>query len=68
MSGSQTIPGTEYPVDYAEAQQEEDARHRDTELHANVGVFIEAPAESANQINNRIEKRYRLPRGWQHAD
>src|SRR3954447_13371445 len=62
------IAGLENPADRAEAEREKQKRHRHADAEMHVGGFEDAPAETADQIDDRIEQRDRLPAVGQHMD
>src|SRR5436305_8804673 len=62
------IAGLENPADRTEAEREKQKRHGEADAEMHVGGFKEAPAETADQIDDRIEQRDRLPAVRQHMD
>src|SRR5262249_2429007 len=62
------IAGLEDPPDGHEAQRQEQERHAQADCHIDVRDLEEGPAESADQVDHRIEQRHRLPDRRQHAD
>src|SRR3954447_15985753 len=62
------IAGLENPADRAEAEREKQKRHRDADAEMHVGGFKEAPAETADQIDDRIEQRDSLPAIREHVN
>ena len=66
--GPQTPPGAEDPGHGREAEQEKNQGRAEARAHPHVGDAVEAPAEAAYQINDRIEERDLLPEGRQHVD
>ena len=64
----QPIAGFEHPADHGEAKYEESQRHRPTDFDTDIGGFVEAPAEAADEINDGIEQSDGAPGWWQHVD
>src|SRR5713226_3003147 len=67
-SALQPIAGLENPSYYRQADQEKSQGHCQARPDAHVRRFIEAPAETADQIDYGIEQSDRAPRGRQHVD
>src|SRR5215467_12260946 len=67
-SSFQPIARPEHPPHDGETQQQEQQRHRQAEAHADVGALEKAPAEPADQINDRIEQGDVLPERRQYVD
>src|ERR1700724_3174609 len=63
----ETISRLEDPPDDDEADGEEQRRHGEAHGDTHVGDFEEAPAEAADEINDRVEQAHGLPYGRQHA-
>src|SRR2546423_14555210 len=57
----QAIPRLENPRDRSDAERKEKQRHRKADADMHVGRFKEAPAEAADQIDDRVEQRDFLP-------
>ena len=51
------IPGAENPPDHDKADHQESAGRHDADADRHVGDAVEAPAETADQINDGIEQR-----------
>ena len=66
-SGLQPVAGLEHPPDHRHAQREEHQRHRDADGDIDIGHLEKAPAEAADQIDDRIEQCDRPPERRQHA-
>src|SRR5688572_27817306 len=62
------VPCPEDPGDDAEAQEQECAGHDEADADSDIGAFIEAPAEPADQVNDGIEQADRAPWLWQDVD
>src|SRR6266508_4901894 len=60
------VAGLEDPRYGRQADGEEQDGHRQAEAHAHIGGLEEAPAEAADQIDNRIAQGDRLPSMMQH--
>ena len=43
-------------------------RHAEAHFHRDVRLAVEAPAEPADQVDDRVEQRHRAPGGRQHVD
>src|SRR6201986_3217651 len=57
----QAVAGLEDPPDDGHAQRQEHQDGGDADLDIDVGQFKEAPAETADQIDNRVEQRHGAP-------
>src|SRR6266702_5767641 len=60
------VSGLEYPRDDQQKHRQKQRGHAEAHLDVHIGESIEAPAKSANQINDRIEQRHRPPERRQH--
>ena len=60
--GLQPVAGPEHPADDGEAEEEEAQGRREADADADVGGAVEAPAEAADQIDDRVEQGDRPPR------
>src|SRR3546814_18187671 len=60
--------GLENPRDQREAQDEEARDRGEADADAHIALVEEAPAETADQIHNRVEQAHRAPRLRQHVD
>src|SRR5438105_12794737 len=67
-SGLQTISSLEDPPYSRKAKYEEQTGHGKTDADMHIGDLVEAPAKAADQVDDRVEERHRLPGGRQHAD
>ena len=57
----QSVTGAKDPGNDHKADGEENERHRDANSDVHIGNLIEAPAEPADQIDDRIEQSDLLP-------
>jgi len=64
---SQAIAGLEDPPDDGQAHDEKQDGDRDADADVHVGKLEEAPAEAADQVNERVEQRDRPPERRQQA-
>ena len=62
----QPISRLEYPAQCQHAGEKKHRCHGKTYANVHVGQTVEAPAETADEIDDRIEKRHRLPEWRQH--
>src|SRR5437764_11229149 len=60
-SALEAIPGLEDPPYRGETGAEEDGRHRKAHSDVHVGDLEEAPAEAADQIDDRVRQGDGLP-------
>src|SRR4051812_22084725 len=67
-SGLQPVAGLENPGYQAEADDEEQPRHRQAYADVHVGDLVEAPAEATHEIHHGVEERHGLPRRRQDVD
>src|SRR4051812_6124099 len=67
-SGLEPEACPEHPDHRGEANRKEDARHDDTYANDDVRDAEEAPAEGADEVDDWVEKRHRLPGRRQHGD
>src|SRR5210317_689597 len=67
-SGAELVAGLEDPPYDEQARDQERDRHAEAKPHVDVRVLVEAPAESAHEIDDGIEQADRLPDRRQHAD
>src|SRR5436309_2581865 len=68
LSALQPITCPENPSHYGQADQKKAQRHGEAHFYAHVGRLVEAPAETADKINDRVEQGERAPRRRQHLD
>ena len=61
-SGLQPVAGPEHPADDREAEEEEAQGRGEADADADVADAVEAPAEAADQIDDRVEQGDRPPR------
>src|SRR5689334_11102273 len=61
------VAGFEHPPHGGEACGKKQKRHADADVMADVGDLEEAPAEAADQVNDRVEQCDCLPDRRQHA-
>src|SRR5438270_5907225 len=66
-SGLQLVPGSEYPAHDRYAQREKGERGAGAHEDVDVGDSVEAPPESADEIDDRVEEGDLLPDRRQHA-
>ena len=64
----QAPAGLEDPGHHAEAKQQEKQGHAQAHADADIPLAEEAPAEAADQIDDRVEQADRLPGLGQHRD
>src|SRR5215211_3269417 len=64
----EAVSGLENPPCHGEADGQEQERHGEAQGDADVGRLEEAPAEAADEVDDRIGERDFLPEGRQHAD
>src|SRR5579872_5271164 len=64
----QPVPGLEDPGDGDHADRKKRQRHAEAQRDADVGNFVKAPAEAADQIDHRVEQRDGAPARGQHVD
>jgi hypothetical protein len=51
----QPIPRPENPPDHGQADEQEEQRHAEADAHIDIGELVEAPAEAADEINDRVD-------------
>ncbi len=56
------------PMHGKKARDQEAQDHTETDFDGDVGVLIECPAKTTDQIYDRVKHANRLPGRWQHAD
>src|SRR6267154_3449175 len=64
----ESIAGPEDPRHDRERHREECTGHGEAHPHAHVGQAVEAPAESAHEVDHGVEERDRPPEGRKHVD
>src|ERR1700743_2148102 len=64
----QPISRPEYPRNDAEGDGGEDGNHSHADNKAHLPQIIETPAESADEVDNRVQQRYAMPEWRQHFD
>src|SRR5262249_15207401 len=64
----QFVACAEHPPDRDQADDKEQQGHADTDGMADIGNLEETPAESADQVDHRVEQRDGLPGRRQDAD
>src|SRR3546814_299830 len=67
-SGFQPIACAEYPGNKHQAQSQKEQGHAQAHIYVDIGNTVKAPAESADQIDYRVEQGNGLPEGRQHVD
>ena len=64
----QPVPGLKHPADEENAGGEKKGNHEEAQGQPDVGRFIKAPAEAADQIHDGVKQRNLLPEGGEHVD
>ena len=64
----QPVPGLKHPADEENAGGEKKGNHEEAQGQPDVGCFIKAPAEAADQIDDRVDHRNHLPKRREHSD
>src|SRR5262250_3526561 len=62
-SALQPVPGLEEPAQKRQADDEEHEDRGEARDDRHVGGAVEAPAEAADQVNDRVEQAEGAPRG-----
>src|SRR3712207_2932723 len=68
MSGLELVAGSKDEPHSCKAESKEGKGHAKAESYGHVGCAVEAPAEAADEIHDRVEQRERAPARWQHVD
>src|SRR5690606_12195501 len=64
----QTIAGTENKRCDTKANNEKEKSHADADAYADISGAKKTPAESADQIDHRVDQGNFLPEVWQHRN
>src|ERR1700739_1423407 len=68
LSRLEFVPGAKDGPNRREARQQEYHDHGETDNDVDVGNAVEAPAEAADEVHDRVEQSHLLPKRRQHVD